>query len=235
MSSRRGPQLPGKRRRSTARIALGFAYREGGLGRVGEIVAIGHLERLGWARSRPESPRPRAAGPGSDHFRMAAMSDQQSGPAALVVAARRAMHLHTSGQVASASVSLRRSPRGDPFRHAVRREHHERLIRHLVELFDEDRALGPQLVDHVTVVHDLVAHVDRRRRTWRAPARRSRWRARRPRRTRADGPTGCAAQGRSYGWAFTTASAEYKRRGFTMARTGGEAFRSRTRPLPRCI
>src|SRR5690606_30575269 len=33
---------------------------------------------------------------------------------------------------------------------------------HLVELLDEDRAALLEIVDHVAVVHDLVAHVDRR-------------------------------------------------------------------------
>ena len=47
-------------------------------------------------------------------------------------------------------------------RHAVRAEDHGGAGRHLVELLDEDRALGAQVVDHVLVVHDLVAHVDRR-------------------------------------------------------------------------
>jgi len=34
--------------------------------------------------------------------------------------------------------------------------------RHLGEVFDEDGAFGPQVVDDVGVVHDLVAHVQRR-------------------------------------------------------------------------
>jgi len=33
---------------------------------------------------------------------------------------------------------------------------------HLVQLLDEHRALRAQVLDHVLVVHDLVAHVDRR-------------------------------------------------------------------------
>ena len=32
----------------------------------------------------------------------------------------------------------------------------------VVELFDEDRALGAQAVDHELVVHDLVPDIDRR-------------------------------------------------------------------------
>ena len=37
-----------------------------------------------------------------------------------------------------------------------------RVVRHLVELLDEHRALALQLFDHVAVVHDLVADIDRR-------------------------------------------------------------------------
>ena len=34
--------------------------------------------------------------------------------------------------------------------------------RNLVQIVDEMRALGPETLDHVAVVHDLVAHIDRR-------------------------------------------------------------------------
>ena len=37
-----------------------------------------------------------------------------------------------------------------------------RVVRHLVELLDEDRALALELLDHGAVVHDLVADIDRR-------------------------------------------------------------------------
>ena len=47
-------------------------------------------------------------------------------------------------------------------RHAVRAEDHGAAGGHLVQLLDEHRALGAQVVDHEPVVHDLVAHVDRR-------------------------------------------------------------------------
>ena len=48
--------------------------------------------------------------------------------------------------------------RGD----AVGGEHDGRALGHLVELLDEDRAAGLQVGHHVLVVHDLLAHVDRR-------------------------------------------------------------------------
>ncbi len=45
---------------------------------------------------------------------------------------------------------------------AVRGENHDRAGRHLVHLCDEDRATLFQRADHVGVVHDLPADVDRR-------------------------------------------------------------------------
>ena len=44
----------------------------------------------------------------------------------------------------------------------MRGEDHRRAVRHLVELLDEHRAQRAQALDDVAVVHDFVAHVDRR-------------------------------------------------------------------------
>jgi hypothetical protein len=44
---------------------------------------------------------------------------------------------------------------------AVCGEHHDRALGHLVGLLDKHRTRFDQGVDHVAVVHDLVAHVDR--------------------------------------------------------------------------
>src|SRR6185437_14861020 len=46
-------------------------------------------------------------------------------------------------------------------RHAVRREYHRPIVRHLAELGDEDRALGLESLDHEAIVHDFVTHIDR--------------------------------------------------------------------------
>ena len=42
------------------------------------------------------------------------------------------------------------------------REHHDGAGGRIVQFVDEDGALGAQVFDHVAVVDDLVAHVDRR-------------------------------------------------------------------------
>jgi len=44
---------------------------------------------------------------------------------------------------------------------AVRRENHRGTVGHFLELLDEHRTAFAQPLDHVTVVHHLVAHVDR--------------------------------------------------------------------------
>ncbi len=48
-------------------------------------------------------------------------------------------------------------------RHAVRREDHRRIciFGNFGELFDEDGALGLEALDHIAVVHDFVADIDR--------------------------------------------------------------------------
>ena len=71
--------------------------------------------------------------------------------------------LVTSGQVASKTWKPRaRASCAHRLADAVRAEHQRGAGRHVGQVFDEDRALGLQVVDDVGVVHDLVAHVDRR-------------------------------------------------------------------------
>ena len=71
--------------------------------------------------------------------------------------------LVTSGQVASNTVSPRRAAScSTAARHAVGAEDHGRAVRHGVELVHEHGAEAAQAVHDEPVVHDLVAHVDRR-------------------------------------------------------------------------
>ena len=50
----------------------------------------------------------------------------------------------------------------DRLRDAVRAEDRDRAGGHFREMLDEPRTFGAQALDDVAVVHDLVAHVDRR-------------------------------------------------------------------------
>ena len=66
-----------------------------------------------------------------------------------------------TGRVEDAEAA-RRGLLAHRLRDAVRAEDQRGARRHVVEVLDEDRALGLQVVDDVGVVDDLVAHVDRR-------------------------------------------------------------------------
>ena len=71
--------------------------------------------------------------------------------------------LVTNGQVASNTLSERRGGfHLNRARDAVGAEDHGGAVGHFVQLLDEHRANGAQAVDHIFVVHHLVAHVDRR-------------------------------------------------------------------------
>ena len=69
----------------------------------------------------------------------------------------------TSGQVASTKIISRRAASagtdfGTPWAEKIT----GRSGGHFVKFLDEDRAPGAQAVDDEVVVHDLVAHIDRR-------------------------------------------------------------------------
>ena len=124
---------------------------------------------------------------GAFHLRMAGVTDEDH----VAPLARVALHLHVHlghqraggiehGEAARARLLLDRI--GNP----VRGEDHGAPVGHLGQLVDEDRAQPPQPLDHVSVVNDFVAHVDRRSEQLAAPARRCRWHGRRRRRSRAD-------------------------------------------------
>ena len=69
----------------------------------------------------------------------------------------------TSGQVASIAMMCWPRLLLHGARHAVGGEHHRRVaVGDFAQLLDEDRALGLEALDHVAVVDDLVADVDRR-------------------------------------------------------------------------
>ena len=100
----------------------------------------------------------------ADHFRMAGVADQHNFAAAAVMDLGLAMHLghQRTGRVEREEIAARRLL-GDRARHAVRGKNHRRVVvGNFVEFLDENRALGLQALDHVAVMHDLVAHIDRR-------------------------------------------------------------------------
>jgi hypothetical protein len=95
---------------------------------------------------------------------MAGVANQQNLAAALVMDLRLAMDFgdQRAGGVEGEKVAFFRLRRYR-LRHAVRGKDHRRVgFGNFVELFDEDGTFGLEAFHHVSVVHDLVAHIDRR-------------------------------------------------------------------------
>ena len=101
---------------------------------------------------------------GADHLGVAGMADQHDLAAPAEMDLGLAMDL---GDQRAGGVEMEQVPQARRLRHrlgdAMGGEHHRLVgVRNLVQLLDEDGALGLQPVDDVAVVHDLVAHIDRR-------------------------------------------------------------------------
>ena len=99
---------------------------------------------------------------GAHHLRVAGMADQQEVAAARRVVLGLAVDLadQRAGGVEVEELPPRRLGR-HALGHAVGGEHHRRVVRHLVQLLDENGALALQALHHEAVVDDLVAHIDR--------------------------------------------------------------------------
>ncbi len=159
-----GPAMPGSALEPVDDLR-GVVHRQRGLRHVGEIIGVARREivRIGQGFDQRDRGRGQLAH-GADHFRVAGMADQHDLAAAPVMNFGLAMHLgdQRTGGVEREQVAARRFL-GNRARHAMRRKNHRRAgIGNLVEFLDENRALGAQAVDHVAVVHDFVAHIDRR-------------------------------------------------------------------------
>jgi hypothetical protein len=63
-----------------------------------------------------------------------------------------------TGRIEHVETALFRIP-FDTLRDAVRAENGNRALRHFIELFDKASALSAQVIDHMPVVDDFVAHV----------------------------------------------------------------------------
>ena len=148
--------------------AAGVVDRKRGLRGVGEVVRLADLERgdvievldqMDVAGAGLAVPLPHRA----FDFRMSGMADQHHVAAGAALA--RDFQVHLGHQRTGRVEHLQPATRGlaaHRLRHAVRAEDDRRAVGHFVEFLDEDRAAVLELVDHVAVVHDFVAHVDRR-------------------------------------------------------------------------
>ena len=96
-------------------------------------------------------------------FRVAGMADQDQSAAARDVPLALDVHL---GNQRAGRVEHRQAARlgliDDRLCDAMGTENRHRAVRDFVQLLDEHRALALERLDHMTVVDDLVTHVDRR-------------------------------------------------------------------------
>jgi hypothetical protein len=132
-----------------------------------ESEVVGILRRKGLGvfvgldqRHRADRQLPERA----DHFRMVGMPDQQDFAATLEMDRGLAVHLRDqrAGRVQREEIAGT-GVRRDRFRNPVGRKHHRRvgIVGDFGQFLDKNRALGLQAVDHIAVMDDLVADIDR--------------------------------------------------------------------------
>ena len=164
MSSLRGARISGKRALSAPTTAAVSStesvvwVRKARLAGVGTSTACGILDRLDEGhRSRRHLPE------GADHLRMAGMADEEDVAAFLDQALRLAMNLgdERAGRIDISQAAVLRRGR-HRLRHAVGGEDDRTIVRHFVQLVDEDRAHALQPFDDEAVMDDLVADEDGR-------------------------------------------------------------------------
>ncbi len=100
---------------------------------------------------------------GAQHLGVAGMADQDDLPSRRLVPVDFGMDL---GDQRAGGVEIEHvAPlglAGHRTGHAMSREDHRPVVRRVAQVLDEHRAQGPQPLDHVAVVHDLMADIDRR-------------------------------------------------------------------------
>ena len=143
----------------------GVVDRQRRLGHESEVVRILRREGLGVFRGLDQRHRAgRQLAERADHFRMMRMPDQQDFAAALEMDRRLAVHLgdQRAGRVQREEIAGA-GVRRNRFRNPVGGKHHRcvGIVGDFGQFLDENRALGLQAVDHIAVMDDLVADIDR--------------------------------------------------------------------------
>jgi hypothetical protein len=139
-----------------------IVHRQRRLGDVGQFLGVRDVQRgdvvHGLHQMHLAVDLPDRAG----DFGMAGMADQHDLPPAGGVAAAFIVNL---GDQRTGGIDDRQPARRCGFLHlardAVGAENGARAGRHLVQLVDEDRATGAQILNHVAIVHDFVTDIDR--------------------------------------------------------------------------
>ena len=161
MSSAFGPTIWGKTRVEHGDDFGRVVDRERGLGEEREVVLGAERQLrdiLGRFDQRDHSLGHLAHR--ADHLWMTRMADEQDVLALFDLAFGLAVNLAHQRTCCVDIEQLAALRLGrDCLGNAVRAEHHRRIVGHLVELLDEDRALGLQPLDHEAVVDDFMAHI----------------------------------------------------------------------------
>ena len=142
---------------------LGVIDAEGGLGDIGQRRVGRHVQRRHVGEGGKQVNRRVDLADGPLHLRMAGVADQDHGAALAHIALGLGVDLGDQG---AGGVQHRQPPRRrrphHRLGHPVGAEHRVGAVGNLADLLDEDRALGLEVLDHMAVVDDLVAHIDRR-------------------------------------------------------------------------
>ncbi|MCY1177922.1 hypothetical protein D9M73_182480 [compost metagenome] len=145
----------------------GVVHRQGGLGHVVQLLGVAYLEGgdvlLVFNQVDVAAIGRVVLAHGAFHFRVAFVADEDAFVAVAAVA--HDFHVHLGDQRAGGVEHLQAAILGflaHGLGNAVGTEDDDGVIRHLVQLFDEDGATITQVFHHELVVHDFVAHVDRR-------------------------------------------------------------------------
>ncbi len=144
-------------------IAARVVHRQRRLGDVGQLVRVGDFQQRHVLDGLHQVHLAGHLADRAFHLRVAGMADQHDLTPLGGVAPALVMHL---GDQRAGGVDHRQAALGgqllDTLGHAMGAEHGHRAGRHLVQLVDEHRAAGAQILDHMPVMHDLVTDIDRR-------------------------------------------------------------------------
>ena len=142
---------------------VGLVDRERRLRDQGDVVGVGQFERVDVGDGLDQDDVVGRLARGALDLLVALVADQDDRVAVLGELARLDVDLghQRTGRVDRPQVARGRV-RVDAGSDAVSREDDQRALGHLGLLLDEDRTALGELLDHVLVVDDLLAHVDRR-------------------------------------------------------------------------
>ena len=164
MSSVRGPVMCGKRSRRRAMIVRVSSTAQRGLGDVGELALVLDLQRVDVGLGLDQHDVVGRLAHRALDLLVAGVADQDDRVALGGELQRLAVDLgHQRARRVDRPQLAALGVRVDRGRDAVGGEDGDRALGdRVVELVDEDRAALAQRLDDVLVVHDLLAHVDRR-------------------------------------------------------------------------